>query len=83
MLTGGASAFWFFLPLAGAILIGYLVYRALADRAGDSATEEEARIIQELHQGFTKLERRIEALETLLLDETYREEPYKGDSHDE
>jgi len=36
--------------------------------SGSASQQDEARIIQELYQGFERMERRIEALETLLLD---------------
>jgi phage shock protein B len=39
--------------------------------------DEEARLIQELHHGLNRMESRIEALETLLLDPD-RQEPGKG-----
>ena len=35
-------------------------------RGGSEA--EEARIVQEIHQGLSKLEERVEALETILMD---------------
>jgi len=35
---------------------------------GRRAQSEEARIIQELHQGLSQMEERIEALETILMD---------------
>lgn len=75
MLTGGALAFWLIiLPLAGAIFIGYLLYKLLGDRGSANMREEEARIIQDIHQNLSKLERRVESLEVLLADqEKYNE----------
>jgi len=64
-------------------LIGYcfdrpnLSFTRHARRERARLDEEEARIGQELHQGLARMEKRIEALETLLLDRmssaTYRE----------
>lgn len=39
-----------------------------------AAEAEEARLMQELHQGITKLEDRIEALETILTDRERKED---------
>ncbi|MBI4772614.1 MAG: phage-shock protein [Deltaproteobacteria bacterium] len=40
----------------------------------DEAQAEETRLIQELHQGLLKMEERIEALETILLDAEKKED---------
>ncbi|RJX32718.1 MAG: phage-shock protein [Desulfarculus sp.] len=37
-------------------------------RKQDQSSQEEARLIQDLHQGLTRMEQRIEALETILLE---------------
>jgi len=37
-------------------------------RGKSTADDEEARVIQEVHQGLTRMEERIEALETILLE---------------
>lgn len=42
-------------------------------RAADANEQEEARMIQDLHQGLTRMEQRIEALETILLDKDRKE----------
>ena len=49
-----AGIIWFFTKLGGA--------------GNRQAQAEEARLMQELHQGLEKMEARIEALETILLD---------------
>lgn len=49
--------------------------------ASKQQLEEETRIIQELYQGLTKMEERIEALETILLEK--RKNEHKGnEAHD-
>jgi len=37
-------------------------------KKGAQLDEEEARIMQELHKGLSKLEKRIESLETIIID---------------
>ena len=68
----------FGLPLL--IVAGFFLIWALKIITGGSARQreelmaEETRIIQELHQGLTRMEERIEALETILLDPERKEE---------
>jgi len=53
------------------VACGTLVILALLLRNGGqrrSATGEETRMIQQMHQGLSKLEKRIESLETILLE---------------
>ena len=70
MLTAGALVFWIILiPLAGAVFIGYLLFKFFGDRFSAESRQEETKLIQELHQGLGRLERRIESLETLLLEQ--------------
>ena len=49
-----------------------MIIRALkggkSNRSGRSEMEE-TRLIQEIHNGMTRMEQRVEALETLLIDE--------------
>lgn len=63
-----------FLVLAGvaAIVVALAVklFKGLGSRDRDT---EDSRIIQETHQGLSRLEERIEALETILLDRKDRE----------
>ena len=51
--------------------ITYLIIRAFraggTKRSGKTEAEE-TRLIQEIHHGLVKMERRVESLETLLLD---------------
>lgn len=55
--------------LAGLAIICWTVVRLLTGGRTKSVSDEESRIIQELYHGFERMERRVEALETLLLDQ--------------
>lgn len=62
------------------VVTGFFLIWALKTGKGDGAeTErlraEETRLIQELHQGLTRMEQRLEALETILLDRERKESP--------
>ncbi|MCG3199259.1 MAG: hypothetical protein GHCLOJNM_03769 [bacterium] len=57
------------LLLGSTFLIGlFLLIRG--DKRADRGGEEESRILQEVHQGLSGLERRVESLETLLMYNT-------------
>jgi phage shock protein B len=57
---------WVLAGIAVIVLaIGLKWFKGAGDRAGQA---EDARIIQEIYQGLSRLEKRIEALETILLD---------------
>ena len=43
-------------------------------KAADQAAQEETRIMQDLHQGLTRMEQRIEALETILLEQDRKDQ---------
>lgn len=68
----------FAIPLA--VIIGGTLLAALKILKGgnssrDAETDrEETRLIQELHRGLSRLEERVEALETLLLERSDRKE---------
>jgi phage shock protein B len=47
------------------IAVGVKVFKGAGDR---SSQAEDARTIQEIYQGLSRLEKRIETLETILLD---------------
>ena len=53
--------------VGGVVLLVARLLRPGASRAGDPA--DEARTMQELYQGLNRMERRVEALETLLLEQ--------------
>ena len=59
--------------LIGLVFLGTFVLLAIkmlksGSRKSRVDSEDEARMIQEMFQGLRKMERRIEALETILLD---------------
>ncbi len=62
----------FGIPLAA--IIGGFVLAGLKIIKGDSSEQDsklraqETRLIQEIHQGLSRMEERVEALETILLD---------------
>ena len=55
--------------VGGLALIVWLIWRKSAPKQGHLAQADEAQMIQELYQGLSKMEVRVEALETLLLDQ--------------
>ncbi|HEO72150.1 MAG TPA: phage-shock protein [Candidatus Hydrogenedentes bacterium] len=67
----------FSIPLV--IIIGGLGLAALkilksdGGRKASASAAEEARLIQELHHGFRRMEERVEALETILLEQERKE----------
>ena len=60
------------IPLAavvgGIFLAALRILKGESRRKSDSNDAEEARMIQDIYHGLVKMEQRIEALETLLLD---------------
>ena len=47
------------------VAIGVRLFRGAGDRASQA---EDARVVQEIYQGLSRLEKRLETLETILLD---------------
>lgn len=65
--------FFFFMLLPVALVVGVIallvrMFRKSSDRAG-AETADEAKMIQEMYQGLARLERRVESLETILMDD--------------
>jgi phage shock protein B len=48
--------------------MGMQIIRGGFTRSGQRLQTEEAKMIQEIYQGLSKMEKRVEALETLILD---------------
>ncbi len=59
--------------VVGVFFWGVKLTKGMGYGKNSEQQEEEARIIQEVYQGLSKMENRIEALETLLLDERRKE----------
>ena len=59
--------------IGSTILIGIKVIKGGASPHGQRSEAEEARMVQEIYQGLAAMEKRVEALETILL-ETERKE---------
>ncbi|MBE7560286.1 hypothetical protein HS125_15635 [bacterium] len=55
------------IPIVGCIA-WMVVASSRARHGGGRASGEEARLVQDLNRGFSQLEKRIESLETILLD---------------
>ncbi len=68
----------FAIPLVavmGGVLIAIIKVLKRDRSAGSKRlNEEEARMMQEVYQGLEKMEQRIEALETILIDRTRKDE---------
>ena len=50
------------------ILMGIKILKGGASRTGQKLQAEEARMIQEIYQGLSRMEKRVEALETIILE---------------
>jgi TM2 domain-containing membrane protein YozV len=70
ILTFGGLGIWAFIDLV-LILCGEFTDKdgnKIKQWTGEQLNTDETRIVQELHYGFTRMEERIEALETIILD---------------
>lgn len=67
--------FFLFLMATGLLLVGAVIFGIfkLFSRSGKEGVEDEARMIQEMYQGLARMEERIEALETILLEKDNKE----------
>lgn len=64
--------------ILGVIFWGAKLSKGVGTRKGREMLTEEARIMQEMYIGLSKMEERVEALETILLD--YRRKDVKDES---
>jgi phage shock protein B len=56
------------------VILGAIrVLKGSSSHGGDAMSSEEARVIQEIYQGLSRMEERVEALETILLDKDGKE----------
>lgn len=56
--------------IGGTILMAIKILKGGLSRAGQRAQNEEAKMVQEIYQGLSGMEQRVEALETIILDRT-------------
>jgi hypothetical protein len=54
--------------IGSTILMAIKILKGGLSRKGQKVQTEEARIIQEIYQGLSRMETRVEALETIILD---------------
>jgi len=55
--------------IGSTILIGIRIVKGGFSRKGQAYQADETRMIQELYHGLSKMEERVDALETILLDQ--------------
>ena len=63
--------------ICGTILLAIRIIKGDSARGGQKREADEAKMIQEIYQGLSRMEERVEALETILLDRA------KGDQKNE
>jgi phage shock protein B len=61
--------------IAGTILMGMRMRQGGLSAKSRKDQAEEARLIQELYQGFLDMEKRVESLETILMDDHRKDRP--------
>jgi phage shock protein B len=54
--------------IGSTILMGIRIVKGGVSRKGQAVQADETRMIQELYQGLSKMEERVDALETILLE---------------
>jgi len=59
--------------IGSTILMGLKIIKGETSRKGQKLQSEEARMVQEIYQGLLKMEQRVEALETIILDRERKE----------
>ena len=67
-----AIVFWFVLQLRKTQSGGSI-------RRGEQLNADETRLIQEIHQGLSRMEERVEVLETILLDRKQTKKQKEGE----
>ncbi len=55
------------------ILMAIKILKGGVSRKGQKYQTEEARMVQEIYQGFSRMEERVEALETIIIDRKRKE----------
>jgi phage shock protein B len=59
--------------IGSTILMAIKILKGGLSRTGQKSQAEEARMIQEIYQGLSRMEERVEALETIVLDRTRKD----------
>lgn len=59
--------------IGSTILMAIKILRGGVSRKGQKLEAEEAKMIQEIYQGLSRMEERVEALETIILDSKGKE----------
>ena len=59
--------------IGSTILMAIKILRGGLSRKGQKLEAEEAKMIQEIYQGLSSMEERVEALETIILDSKRKE----------
>ena len=59
--------------IGGVILLAIRILKGGSARGEDGINSDEARVIQEIYQGLSRMEERVEALETILLAQDRKE----------
>jgi phage shock protein B len=59
--------------IGSTILIAMKIIRGGFSRKGQQLQSEEAKMIQEIHKGLKRMEERVEALETIILERERKE----------
>jgi phage shock protein B len=59
--------------IGGVILLAIQILKGGGARGEDGINSDEARVIQEIYQGLSRMEERVEALETILLAQDRKE----------
>lgn len=63
-----------FVAVVGGLLIGALkVWKGIPPERSKQLQAEEAKLMQEIYQGLSRMQERVEALETILLDRKRKE----------
>jgi phage shock protein B len=60
--------------VVGLLVFVIRIWQGPASPRSRHSRSEETRLIQEIHQGLSRMEKRVEALETILLDPQRRED---------
>ena len=60
--------------ICGTILVAIRIIKGGAARGGQKQEADEAKMIQEIYQGLSRMEERVEALETIMFDRAKEEQ---------